>query len=403
MKSVNKAISQQIIIRPPYITPLYPVPNRFMTTQQERSDAYLRALAELPNQPPRIDRTERQFSDVDAATKFVESRGHKLSPLLKPLIEQPRFEQHSPEWFAARRLSLTASTFGAACNNAEYGNPLEVFKNKCETNRGPITSSRALEYMAWGTHYEDAAAHKFEQETGELILDFGLISHHRLFEMRPPETSVLDWHNLIHSDERPECISEEQWQEILSLRFVKGSPDGITTSGCVVEIKCPKTQIDHTKIKRMYLHQLLLNMAIAGADTGYFIQYRPRENAFFGEEYSCQIVKMPEGWFNEETKQAHDLTWSKIMEFKKTGVIPEPFASKIQLVEGLGEVIKFESKRKRKTTLKPVADEKTTETLKRSIDLCAFRDDPDDGQPLLKKKVLAADSECEVKEINLLI
>ena len=345
--------------RYPFVTPKYPLPSRMAAnysnemTKQEADRLYAEALAQVGGEPPQVDREQRQFTSLQEASDFARVYGKELHPMFKYLVTQPRFEQKTAEWLEARRGALTASVFGAACNHAEYGNPLSLFQDKCTTFPEPIRAPMALEAMAWGVKYEDAATHRFEQETGHIVYDFGLLMHWELVQMKPEHTPMHDWYRMVHSEERPESITAEQWSRICDLRWLKGSPDGITEDGHVIEIKCPFSEYDPDHIKDMYMWQLLLNMAIAGADKGYFIQYRPREGVFFSEQYSCVEIEMPPGWFEEERKKAYELCWSKIEHFKRTGTIPAPFDEKITLVPNLpdGEV-KFESKRKRRSTSK---------------------------------------------------
>jgi hypothetical protein len=303
-------------------------------------------LDQTVDEPPEINRDERQFTDFETAKAFVESRGLTLDPQFKHLFVQPRYEQRTPEWHAERDKAITASAWGAACGNAEYGNPLEIFKKKTETDGDVINSPFAIKCMAHGNKYEDAAAYAFEQATGKLILDFGVLKHWRIWSLRPEHIAPPDWHLALSSKTRPTSISEDDWAVIEDLRWIGGSPDGITSDGYVIEIKCPWTQFVDGNIKRMYMWQLLLNMVMAGFTKGYFIQYAPKKELLFSARYDCTEISLPDNWFEEERPKAR-VVWDWICHFRRTGQIPPALTPKIRRVEGV-DGVKFESTRKRR-------------------------------------------------------
>lgn len=296
-------------------------------------------------EPKEIDREQRQFSSIgEAETKL----GVFVHPRLKYMYAQPRFEQRSQEWFDARYAAITASDFAAAAGNGEYGSPVQVFRKKTESNKTKPSRMGELA-MQHGVKYEDAAAFRYEQETGKTILDFGLLTHWKLWQMKPDDISTGEWHRLIHLPERPECISPDDWTTVCDLRWLKGSPDGITTDNILIEIKCPFGDIVPGQLKRMYNAQVQLNMEIANCDLCHFIQYKPQTTWFHAEEYDQFIVTRDSEWFKIHKEKAAK-TWEWIQSFRRTGQIPPALASKLKRVQNDKGQVMFESRNAQKRT-----------------------------------------------------
>lgn len=310
--------------------------------------------------PPQIDRSKRQFTSIKDAGAAL---GRPIDPRLVHCFNQPRFEQRTPLWYTARMGAITASSFGAASGDAEYGTPIEVFRKKTETNADVFPAS-ALAAMAHGNKYEDAAAYRYEKETGNTILDFGLLSHWKLFAMKPDNVNGVDWLAIIHSTTKPVCLTDEQWEEVKDLRWIKGSPDGITTNGILIEIKCPVSRFTPGIIKRMYNAQVQVNMEIAGVDRCHFIQYVPQTSWMFGEKYDCFEVRRDGEWFAQHKEKAL-VTWKWIEQFRETGQLPEEVSKKIRQVPDTNNngTVAFESLRKRSAEATAAAQERARRRL----------------------------------------
>ena len=282
-----------------------------------------------------IDRSERQFKSFESGNLFCNGR---LDQQHRLLIVQPFFEQKTAEWFLQRRSAITASKFGPACNQCDYQKEIDVFINKASSKAPEITDSFALEAMAHGVFYEDAAAYKFEQVTGKKIIDYGCLGHHSLWKMRPESIKPERWFQLLHApeDEKPTLFTDEQWKQVLRLRWLKGSPDGVTDDLTVIEIKCPRSEFTNHVIKKGYLLQLLLNMEICGSNRGCFIQYRP-QNHMFPEHYDATNILITDDWPDEaENEKPQVELIPKFLEhyFKKQTIIPE-FQNKTRFINSL--------------------------------------------------------------------
>ena len=168
--------------------------------------------------------SEYEFSK-DHIRKIPHVRNlEELRIQVQKLIKAPQHEQRTEGWYAARKLLITASEAASAlfkshqvCDlymtdynltpqdfelNPEKGcNPYmtkeEFFLKKC--GEIPFTGNVATRH---GQKYEDVAAHFYARLMNVHLLEFGLIQHPR-----------LDW--------------------------LGASPDGITTNGVMLEIKCP--------------------------------------------------------------------------------------------------------------------------------------------------------------------
>lgn len=150
-----------------------------------------------------------------------------VSPQVQRLISVPQVAQRSQEWFDMRRNCITASDIAGllplddasvydyavmfqldpdllirrpsktgSCN--PYASRDDIVKKKCGVGDA-FTGNPAT---AWGSLYEPVAQRLYKQETGKQLLEFGL---------------VID--------------PENPW--------LGASPDGVTTDGVMLEIKCP--------------------------------------------------------------------------------------------------------------------------------------------------------------------
>jgi len=115
-------------------------------------------------------------------------------------IFQP--EQRTKEWYEMREGMLTASDWGTVLGMNSYSNSNEVLRKKCGDPSMGFYSNAA---MQWGNKYEDVAVLIYKHRNNVDIWDFGCLRH--------PQLS-----------------------------FLGASPDGITPSGVMLEIKCPTSR-----------------------------------------------------------------------------------------------------------------------------------------------------------------
>lgn len=175
--------------------------------------------------------------------------------------------QGTGAWFAERTGKLTGSRMGAAMSFLmqrydKDGKPLprkessERIKLKKEILAERMTDQIVPKYvtkeMQWGIDMEPAAKERFETETGLIITDMGWVPHPRI--------------------------------EMLGC-----SPDGKTSDGALVEIKCPSTLtflewLMENKIPDEHKPQMILQSACMGNVPVYFCAFDPRM-----KDYSKQI------------------------------------------------------------------------------------------------------------------
>lgn len=349
--------------------------------------------------PPMIRREERQFATFSAAKAAYPT----LDDRLHNVFNQPRFEQRTSPWYKARNEAITASDFGAAaCVPKCYSTQLDVFRKKTEGRREEL-SDVVKKIMEHGVKYEDAAAYRYEQETGNTILDFGLLSHWKLWEMRPASTSVNEWFDKIHQATRPDDITEEDWERILDMRWLKGSPDGITTNGILIEIKCPISAFTPGHIKPMYMAQVQLNMEVAGVDTCHFIQYIPRMCHYFGERYDCIEVKRDPDYFTKHKAKARDV-WDWVLHFRRTGNLHPDLLSKLRVVDKSHDgVPTFESTRKRSQESLDAQAERTAKrrALQSTTTMLEFAEDEQEWAPEMQSGAARETSTVTIQKSSL--
>jgi len=135
---------------------------------------------------------------------------------LEVLRAIPVIEQRTPEWYEARSRLVTASSLAQALGLGKYKSQKDFIIEKCGYKDVPFTSSPPL---VWGTKFEAVAADIYARRNGTRLYEFGLIAH--------PNVS-----------------------------FFGASPDGITETGTMLEIKCPYRRKITGEIPQEYFYQI---------------------------------------------------------------------------------------------------------------------------------------------------
>jgi putative phage-type endonuclease len=163
-----------------------------------------------------------------------------VTPHVFRLIQRDRAEacpQRTEVWYRKRRDHVTASMMATVCNANPYESRSSALLKK--TGRGkPFTGNAATEH---GNKYELEAILKYEQQTNAKCLEFGLL----------------------------ESLNEGE-------EFLAGSPDGITTTGRLIEVKCPFRRTPTSKVPDYYVYQVQFLMHILQLRDCDFIQYVPQ-------------------------------------------------------------------------------------------------------------------------------
>jgi putative phage-type endonuclease len=152
------------------------------------------------------------------------------------LLDVPRIEQKSAEWYRVRENLITASDFAQALGHGKFGNQNDIIKKKVK----PVDESgfsRMNPFFKWGNMFEPLACKIYSLLHHNIIVhEFGLIQH---------ETR----------------------------RYFGASPDGITEYGVMLEIKCPyKRKIEvGGEVPKQYYYQIQGQLEVCGlTDCDYF-------------------------------------------------------------------------------------------------------------------------------------
>lgn len=197
------------------------------------------------------------------------------------LYSRLQYAQRTPEWYEVRRDLITASEASSALRIK----PFAGFKG-CPREDLMLTKLNKPKHfcgmaMQHGIHYEDEACRFAMKILEKTHLEFGLIVH-----------------------------KEYPW--------LAASPDGITTDGFCVEIKCPlRRKIIPGVIPHHYMPQIQVQMEVCDIEETIFIQYKPAHMTDSGEPYAdITFVKRDREWFakHKETLQSF---WEELNERRK--------------------------------------------------------------------------------------
>tara|TARA_R110002074_G_scaffold43392_1_gene113153 strand:- start:1 stop:726 length:726 start_codon:yes stop_codon:yes gene_type:complete len=197
---------------------------------------------------------------------------------VRKILEHEYAAQKSDEWLRLRGKMLTASDAAVATGTNPYSNEKEFILSKCGHR-----SFFGNEATRHGEKYEDEARDKWCDLTGEVSHEIGLYQH-----------PVHDW--------------------------LGGSPDGITESGKLIEIKCPLKRKITPEVPVHYMPQLQLLMDILDLDEAIFIQYKPYDLTWPSpEEFVVTRVPRDPDWMTVSLPKMRAL-WDKVLWHREHGV-----------------------------------------------------------------------------------
>ncbi len=201
--------------------------------------------------------------------------GVEIDSRVKKLLERPKHDQRSDEWYAARKERLTASDVATAIGQNPYSSRHDLVYKKCG-GKDTFTGNAAT---AFGQKWEDAAIEKYCKEYNDTSFEFGLLEH--------------------------------PW-----IPFLGGSPDGITAKGIVLEVKCPlKREIIPGVVPSYYLPQVQVVMQCTGLDTCHFIQYKPPPEDFM----DVTVVHRDDEWFRIYYPIMKNF-WEEVLHYRSVGL-----------------------------------------------------------------------------------
>ena len=200
-----------------------------------------------------------------------------MHPNVKRLLDLEFDEQRSEAWLKLRGNMLTASDAGTAIGVNKYETPDDLLRKKC----GVTEKFTGNIYTEWGTQQEPIAIKMFEEQYGLKVYELGLIPHEK-----------YPW--------------------------LGGSPDGLTDTNCLVEIKCPMMRaIVPGEVPRHYLPQVQLCMEIMDVETCFFVQYQPTEISWPREAvFDVTVVKRDREWFKTYLPVMKEF-WNKVLYYRE--------------------------------------------------------------------------------------
>ena len=223
-----------------------------------------------------------------------------MHPQAEKFFNKTYPEQRSDAWFKMRGTMLTASDAGTAIGVNPYEKPEKLILKKCGVSE-PFNDWATKH----GQKYEDEARQIYEERHNQKVFEIGLEPHH-----------TLDW--------------------------IGGSPDGITYSGRLLEIKCPKSRaIGDGTPPEYYYAQVQVLMECLELEVCDFVQYRPAEITYpKPAEFVCVEIPRNREWWatNMPIMKAF---WDRVLWHREHGhqeLLPAPkptIDDLIKEIEGL--------------------------------------------------------------------
>lgn len=210
----------------------------------------------------------------------------RLHPAAARIFRLPDVAQRTPEWYDARKKLITASDAAAALGIKPFASYPRDPREDCllkKLDAHPFTNI----HVRHGQKYEDEARDLVCSLLGTQAFDKGLVIH-----------------------------PTEPW--------IGASPDGVTTCGNLIEIKCPlQREIIPGHVPHHYYPQVQTQMEVFDVDACYFAQYKPGFLTKDGKPF-LDVVCVPRdrAWWAEH-RQALYTFWKEYVERQQTH-IPAP-------------------------------------------------------------------------------
>jgi putative phage-type endonuclease len=153
----------------------------------------------------------------------------KNKDIVKRLLDLPLVEQKSDKWYLMRQNLITASDFAQALGQGKFGSQADIIKKKVRPDNESAASFNNP-FFKWGNMFEPVANEIYSKMHYNVrIHEFGLIPHP-------------------------------------TLSYFGASPDGITDTGIMIEIKCPyKRKIQRgDEVPKQYYYQIQGQLEVCG-------------------------------------------------------------------------------------------------------------------------------------------
>jgi putative phage-type endonuclease len=205
----------------------------------------------------------------------------KVTKHVFELVKKDRKEacpQRTPPWYEKRNNHITASVMATVCGKNPYESIATAIYKK--TGLGaPFKGNAATRH---GNENEFVAIQKYEKFTQQKCLEFGLLE-----SLNPGE------------------------------EFLAGSPDGITTTGRLIEVKCPYRRMPTEEVPEHYVFQVQFLMHTLKLEVCDFIQYVP-ETIFQDEVFIVTEVPYSPGFWCTYWPRLQRF-WQHVLEVRAIG------------------------------------------------------------------------------------
>ena len=200
-----------------------------------------------------------------------------MHPQVEYLLSLQYDPQRSNAWLEMRGKMLTASDAGTALGVNPYETPNDFILKKC--GHSDFKGNAATEH---GNKFEDEARDLYCERYGEVSHEIGLYQH-----------PVYPW--------------------------LGGSPDGLTESGKLIEIKCPLRRKISNEVPIYYMAQVQLLLEILNLEEAVFIQYKP-SSLTWPQPYEFVVTNVirDREWWNESLPKLHCI-WDKVLLHREIG------------------------------------------------------------------------------------
>lgn len=165
-----------------------------------------------------------------------------MDPQVKKILEQRPPDQNTREWFHQRSKFITCSDFGTMDGMTERFNKdrTDILFAKC--GKGPTFVGN--DATKWGQKYEGDAIRAYSEQYDKQVHHTGLIPY--------------------------------MGEDIFLKGLIAGSPDGVTSDGILLEVKCPYNREIKDAIPDYYMGQIQGLLHCLQLKKCHFIQYDPR-------------------------------------------------------------------------------------------------------------------------------
>jgi len=219
-------------------------------------------------------RLKKLKETITAHEEIIEEikRNHEkiMKDKVKFLFKLNQPEQLSNEWFEMRKHMLTASDIGAILGYSKYDSRKKIIKKKCGLN----PPFRGNKYTFHGQKYEEIAKQLYELRYDLKVDEFGLIQH--------PSIDILG-----------------------------ASPDGISTTGIMLEIKCPSMRKITGMIPDHYWVQMQTQLQVCQLDVCDFVECKIVEYAD-EEDYNKDEFEIDDYEYLDIIPQTFDIDHIKV-------------------------------------------------------------------------------------------